>query len=71
MSSPKCSFCGESVNRVRKLILSPNQEHKICNECVGVCIGILKDDREKDRAGRRFTVTAPQPTWLERFLRLR
>jgi ATP-dependent protease Clp ATPase subunit len=77
MSALHCSFCGKSASRVRTLIKNPNSETPavyICNECVGVgvCVGILKSDRDEARAGKRFvTVTAPRPTLMHRLLGLR
>lgn len=40
----KCSFCGKPQSHVRKLIAGPNVF--ICDECIGVCNGILNDDLE-------------------------
>lgn len=75
MSALHCSFCGKSADRVRQLIKNPNSQSPaayICNECVGVCVGILKTARDEDHVGKRFvTVKAPRPTLLHRLLGLR
>ena len=38
----KCSFCGKTQNRVRKLIAGPGVY--ICDECIGVCVDILGEE---------------------------
>jgi hypothetical protein len=38
-----CSFCGKSQHHVQSLIAGP--EVFICNECVGLCDGVLVDQR--------------------------
>jgi ATP-dependent Clp protease ATP-binding subunit ClpX len=42
----KCSFCGKSQSKVRKLIAGPGVY--ICDECIGVCTSILTDDAMLD-----------------------
>jgi ATP-dependent Clp protease ATP-binding subunit ClpX len=37
-----CSFCGKSQHEVRKLIAGPNVF--ICNECVELCMDIIKEE---------------------------
>ncbi|PCK00294.1 MAG: ATP-dependent Clp protease ATP-binding subunit ClpX [Zetaproteobacteria bacterium] len=37
-----CSFCGKSQHEVRKLIAGPNVF--ICNECVELCMDIIRDE---------------------------
>ncbi|HTK85841.1 MAG TPA: ATP-dependent Clp protease ATP-binding subunit ClpX [Patescibacteria group bacterium] len=37
-----CSFCGKSQHEVRKLIAGPNVF--ICNECVELCMGIIREE---------------------------
>lgn len=41
-----CDFCGKSKEAVEKLIVGENAG--ICNECVDLCIDILKDEKEKE-----------------------
>ena len=38
----KCSFCGKSMKQVQKLIAGPGVY--ICDECVGLCVVILKEE---------------------------
>lgn len=40
-----CSFCGKSQNEVKKLIAGPTVF--ICNECIGLCSDILREDNKK------------------------
>ena len=48
-----CSFCGKSQHEVRKLIAGPNVF--ICNECVELCMGIIREeDKTVPRARRRL-----------------
>ena len=39
---PRCSFCGKAQNMVERLVAGPNVY--ICNECIGLCNDILKDE---------------------------
>ncbi len=38
----KCSFCGKTQNKVRKLIAGPGVY--ICDECIGICASILEEE---------------------------
>ncbi|MFT6346883.1 MAG: ATP-dependent Clp protease ATP-binding subunit ClpX [Myxococcota bacterium] len=40
-----CSFCGKYQNDVKKLIAGPSVF--ICNECVSLCLDIVKEDSKK------------------------
>ena len=40
-----CDFCGKSKEDVEKLIVSDHSA--ICNDCVELCISILKDEKVK------------------------
>jgi ATP-dependent Clp protease ATP-binding subunit ClpX len=40
-----CDFCGKSKQDVEKLIVS--EQSAICNECVELCVDILKDEKIK------------------------
>ena len=40
--SIRCSFCGKRQEQVNRIIAGPNVA--ICNECVELCAGILRDD---------------------------
>ena len=41
--TPSCSFCGKSKEEVEKLIVGGDNV-AVCNECVDLCVNILKDD---------------------------
>lgn len=41
-----CNFCGKSKEEVEKLIVG--SDVGICNECVSLCAGILKDSKVKE-----------------------
>jgi len=41
-----CSFCGKSHDEVQKLIAGPSVH--ICDECIEVCVNILKEEHEKE-----------------------
>src|SRR6201993_3859140 len=44
-----CSFCGKSQHEVRKLIAGPNVF--ICNECVELCMGIIREEDKTSLVG--------------------
>jgi ATP-dependent Clp protease ATP-binding subunit ClpX len=41
-----CHFCGKSKEEVEKLIVG--EQSSICNDCVTLCVDILKDEKIKD-----------------------
>ena len=47
-----CSFCGKSQHEVRKLIAGPTVF--ICDECVELCMDILKDDNKNNKSLNDF-----------------
>ena len=59
-----CSFCGKSQHEVRKLIAGPTVF--ICDECVELCMDIIKEENKinfvKDDAG------VPTPKEICKFL---
>jgi len=44
-NTPCCSFCGKSKEEVEKLIVG-GDDVAVCNECVDLCVNILKDDNK-------------------------
>ena len=60
-----CSFCDKHKDRVGKLIVS----HKvaICNECVDLCGGLLKDTKA-DKQIKSATVSVPDPSDIRDYL---
>jgi ATP-dependent Clp protease ATP-binding subunit ClpX len=53
-----CSFCGKSQHEVRKLIAGPNVF--ICDECVDLCIEIIREESEGGLGGLTEKVPTPQ-----------
>jgi len=52
----RCSFCGKTLDEVRKLVAGP--EVYICDECVGLCNEIMAE--ENFEAGQEITVPKPK-----------
>ena len=46
-----CSFCSKNQNEVKKLIAGPSV--LICNECIGFCADILREDSKKSSIARK------------------
>jgi len=63
-SQLRCSFCGKGREEVRKLIAGPTVY--ICDECVGLCNGIIAEDRDE----RQETTSSklPKPKEIMRTL---
>jgi ATP-dependent Clp protease ATP-binding subunit ClpX len=60
-----CDFCGKSKQDVEKLIVS---EHSaICNDCVDLCVDILKDEKIKKFPNDEIKSTY-NPTKIKEFL---
>lgn len=47
----RCSFCGKHQNEVKKLIAGPTVF--ICNECIGLCTDILREENNKSIFARQ------------------
>ncbi len=41
-----CSFCGKSQHLIKKLIAGPTVF--ICNECVDLCVDIIREEAKQD-----------------------
>lgn len=59
----RCSFCGKAGEEVARLIAGPSV--CICNECVGLCVDILDEERpetpfREEGAGGRAILTAKE-----------
>ena len=53
-----CDFCGKSKENVEKLIVG---EHAaICNDCVDLCVDILKDEKDKTVPSDRKNINPSQ-----------
>jgi hypothetical protein len=46
-----CHFCGKAEEEVRKLIAGPNTY--ICDECVWLCVDILKEETDEEKIEER------------------
>ncbi|MCX8711869.1 ATP-dependent protease ATP-binding subunit ClpX [Gilliamella sp. B3464] len=55
-----CTFCGKSEHEVRKLIAGPSSIY-ICNECIGLCNDILKEETKSFLSHEEF-INKPLPT---------
>jgi ATP-dependent Clp protease ATP-binding subunit ClpX len=53
-----CSFCGKSQHEVRKLIAGPTVF--ICDECVGLCIDIVREENTSSLTKSRAGIPAPK-----------
>ena len=53
-----CSFCGKSQHEVRKLIAGPTVF--ICDECVELCMDIIKEENKESFAKGQEGVPTPQ-----------
>ena len=53
-----CSFCGKSQHEVRKLIAGPTVY--ICDECVELCMDIIREENKSSTLKSREGVPTPQ-----------
>ena len=60
----KCSFCGKTNDKVRRLIAGPDAF--ICNECVLLCQEIMNDDFAKEEIAK--TTEIPRPMEIKEVL---
>ena len=44
----RCSFCGKPQNQVGRLVAGPGV--CICDECIGLCVSIIEDEKAWDAA---------------------
>jgi ATP-dependent Clp protease ATP-binding subunit ClpX len=52
-----CSFCGKSQHEVRKLIAGPTVF--ICDECVELCMDIIREENKTSLVKNRDGVPTP------------
>jgi len=67
----RCSFCGKRQEQVNRIIAGPNVY--ICNECVDLCCGILRDEMGVNQApSLELPDTLPTPmeikTYMDRYI---
>ena len=53
-----CSFCGKSQHEVKKLIAGPTVF--ICDECVELCMDIIREENKTSMVRSREGVPTPQ-----------
>ena len=53
-----CSFCGKSQHEVRKLIAGPTVF--ICDECVELCMDIIREENKSSLVKSRDGIPTPQ-----------
>src|SRR5438094_2393584 len=53
-----CSFCGKSQHEVRKLIAGPTVF--ICDECVELCMDIIREENKSSLAKSRDGIPTPK-----------
>ncbi len=53
-----CSFCGKSQHEVRKLIAGPSVY--VCDECVGLCNDIIRDELQEEVSGDKGDLPKPK-----------
>jgi ATP-dependent Clp protease ATP-binding subunit ClpX len=61
-----CSFCGKHQNEVKKLIAGPTVF--ICNECIGLCTDILREESTKSTLFSREDGSKPSPLEIIKIL---
>ena len=71
IDSVRCSFCGKRQEQVNRIIAGPNVY--ICNECVDLCAGILRDEMHTGQTSqleRPDTLPTPQEikTYMDRYI---
>ena len=62
----RCSFCGKTQEQVDKLIAGPGV--CICNECVGLCLGIIEEEdhlHKKTEKKSNSAKTLPKPSEIK------
>ena len=55
-----CSFCGKSQHEVKKLIAGPSVF--ICDECIGLCNEIVRDELPAEPSGKDGRGDLPTPS---------
>lgn len=60
----RCTFCGKTENQVRKLVTGSGAA--ICDECIGLCVDIISEERVKD--AQLNTLQLPKPAQISAYL---
>lgn len=63
----KCSFCGRPQSQVKRLVAGPDVY--ICNECVELCLDIIKEGLDEEQPGEAMQdFVLPTPREISRML---
>ena len=63
----RCSFCGKTDDQVKKLIAGPEGTY-ICDECVGLCSEIIKEEMNKEYEEMSDEINLLKPQEIKEFL---
>ncbi|MGD8516582.1 MAG: ATP-dependent Clp protease ATP-binding subunit ClpX [Anaerolineae bacterium] len=69
LDSHICSFCQRNAEMVDRLISGPDGVY-ICDECVGLCVEILEEEKQQENQERATTGVSELPPPREIFRRL-
>jgi ATP-dependent Clp protease ATP-binding subunit ClpX len=63
-----CAFCGKAQEEVQRLVAGP--EVSICNECINLCVDVLRDENlaEANEAVKTGEAPLPTPSEINKFL---
>ena len=61
-----CSFCGKDQYEVKKLIAGPTVF--ICDECVEICLDIIKEESKERSAEVTSLIPKPKNFWSRKIL---
>lgn len=62
----ECSFCGKHKNVVKKLIVGENTA--ICNDCVEMCVDLLKDEEPQPETAHNTLFPDDIKTFLDQYI---
>ena len=69
MQPRKCSFCGRTEDKVRRLLAGPDNIY-ICDECIAICADIMEeaDQEERARKPKKNRINLLKPAEIKAFL---
>lgn len=65
--NPECSFCGRTIDQVRKMISGSSNVH-ICDECIDLCNEIIAEEVDQGEAVASIDDGLPRPREIKKFL---
>ena len=65
---PRCTFCGKTEHQVKKLVAGPGAS--ICDECIGLCVDIISEERSKEAEVNALSLPRPDQinAYLDRYV---